>query len=164
MCCQTSAVMKLWKTKTLTGVMRVGRWSALRSISHHTPWFKPWLTALILPIQAATYVWMLSYSNRGPTVWEVQVSPEGQHWSWTGRFGYRPRGHQGIDISAWTNYRQQSPMAGFTETLCKGQYHRALYHALIISGIPLWLSDSTPAGLMRGMLVTWSNLEPFLHW
>ena len=75
---------------------------------------------------------MIRHYGTGATVWEVQVSPEGQHWSCIGRFGYRPSRHQCTDIRAWTSYQQQSPMAGLIETLCKGQYHRALYHTLII--------------------------------
>lgn len=143
------------------------------SVSHHPPLLKQWLTTHCSNIaktlkkkkkekkKPVATIWMIRHYGTGATVWEVQVSPEGQHWRCIGRFGYRPRGHQSTDIRAWTSYQQQSPMAGLIETLCKGQYHRALYHTLIIWGIPLWLSDSTPAGIMRGMLVIWRNSELF---
>lgn len=147
---------------------RIRHREAQRSVSHQIPLFKSDLQLIVplLPIQYGSSPLCLDDKvlNTGSNVWEVQVFPEGQHWSCISRFGHRPRGHQSINIRAWTSYRQQSLMASLIETLCKGQYHRAVYHTLIIWGMPLWLSDSTPAGIMRCFYSTngWSVIRlPF---
>lgn len=89
-----------------------------------------WLFAPVLPTQEGSshLCEIIGLWSTVAPVWEV---PGGQRWSCAGRFGCGPRGHRCMDIRAWTSYQQQSPAAGLIETLCKGQYYRALYHTVI---------------------------------
>lgn len=56
-----------------------------------------------------------SHGNGGATVAGGPSVSRGTTQELYCRYGWRPRGHRGIDISAWTNYPQQRPMAGFIE-------------------------------------------------
>lgn len=97
--------------------------------------------------------------HRGHCVGGPSVS-SGTKLGWISRSGHGPSGQQSTDIRARASYQPRSRMAGLIETLCKGQYHRALYHTLITGGLLLRLSDWTPARIMRGLLVIWFYVCP----